>query len=566
MIEQGNNNQEIYPKDINDYLDKIKAFVHPNENSNNYNETIIDDEDDDDEDDCPYKKLDIYRYSAEDTLKDNKDNKNTITILFVGQSGAGKSTLINAYLNYLLGVFCDKPIRYKIVLGNKEKEKDQTMSQTSEIAVYQIKSPLYPGITFKLIDTPGFADTGNKESDSKIEMNAVDKEHLKKFNEFFNEKLMEEDDKLKLAICFVVKASENRVTNFQKTIISNILNLFGKDVGSNFLALLTHSDSSSPDAKKALIKEIEIFNKKKENKEKWCWCFSSIKYFEIIKGEGGAGQYKDNIKSFISFTNELMNLPEIDLKLTKTNLLLKNCLNVLKKTIKEENLSVLLNHYEALKDSEEKLNEQIKNYNEKNVELLKKQVELAEQQKKCEEYAKKIEEKNKEIENHKNKIEDCNQKIENYHQDLEKINNDKSKLENDISKEEKKLKEMNLKKREAEDELKKIENELKNYTNDKIQAKKIERLKNNMNFADEGVDGDIERVDVPHDVQYVIKTTERKEKFNPFWCPFNGFWWWNFNVSIADQKTGTEIMTWRGRGCARSSIRKLNSILDELEK
>ena len=65
---------------------------------------------------------------------------------------------------------------------------------------------------------------------------------------------------------------------------------------------------------------------------------------------------------------------------------------------------------------------------------------------------------------------------------------------------------------------------------------------------------------------YIVKVYERREKFNPFWCPFNGFWWWNFNVSIADQKTGTEIMSWRGRGCANSSLRKLNTILDELEK
>ena len=72
--------------------------------------------------------------------------------------------------------------------------------------------------------------------------------------------------------------------------------------------------------------------------------------------------------------------------------------------------------------------------------------------------------------------------------------------------------------------------------------------------------------EVPADVRYVIEVEERKEKFNPFWCPLNGFWWWNFNVSIADQKTGEEIMTWRGRGCANSSIRKLNDILDELEK
>ena len=50
------------------------------------------------------------------------------------------------------------------------------------------------------------------------------------------------------------------------------------------------------------------------------------------------------------------------------------------------------------------------------------------------------------------------------------------------------------------------------------------------------------------------------------WCIFNGFWWWNFNVSIADQKTGEELLTWRGRGCANSSVRLLNKILDDMEK
>lgn len=64
---------------------------------------------------------------------------------------------------------------------------------------------------------------------------------------------------------------------------------------------------------------------------------------------------------------------------------------------------------------------------------------------------------------------------------------------------------------------------------------------------------------------YVVKVNERKETFNPFWCLFNGFWWWNFNVSIADQRTGEEILSWRGRGCANSSLRKLDKLLDELE-
>ena len=52
----------------------------------------------------------------------------------------------------------------------------------------------------------------------------------------------------------------------------------------------------------------------------------------------------------------------------------------------------------------------------------------------------------------------------------------------------------------------------------------------------------------------------------PIWCIFNGFWWWHFNVSIADNKTGEELLNWSGRGCRNSSIRKLNRYLEKLEK
>ncbi|MBN1324662.1 MAG: hypothetical protein JW974_00350 [Alphaproteobacteria bacterium] len=65
--------------------------------------------------------------------------------------------------------------------------------------------------------------------------------------------------------------------------------------------------------------------------------------------------------------------------------------------------------------------------------------------------------------------------------------------------------------------------------------------------------------------RYVVKVSERREFFFPIWCTFNGFWWWNFNVSIADQKTGEEILSWRGRGCANSSLNKLDKVLNQLE-
>ena len=77
--------------------------------------------------------------------------------------------------------------------------------------------------------------------------------------------------------------------------------------------------------------------------------------------------------------------------------------------------------------------------------------------------------------------------------------------------------------------------------------------------------GTRETVMVPVKAKYVVRVEERREILRPIWCAFNGFWWWNFNVSISDRTNGTEILSWRGRGCANSSVDKLNSILDTLE-
>ena len=79
-------------------------------------------------------------------------------------------------------------------------------------------------------------------------------------------------------------------------------------------------------------------------------------------------------------------------------------------------------------------------------------------------------------------------------------------------------------------------------------------------------DLDMQTYEIPNNAKYVVYVEERKEFLRPIWCMFNGFWWWNFNASITEKKTGNEIMSWRGRGCQNSSIRKLNAILDELEK
>ncbi|MBQ6011890.1 MAG: hypothetical protein IJL23_02095 [Alphaproteobacteria bacterium] len=76
---------------------------------------------------------------------------------------------------------------------------------------------------------------------------------------------------------------------------------------------------------------------------------------------------------------------------------------------------------------------------------------------------------------------------------------------------------------------------------------------------------DLEVYSQSKDIRYSIIIDEKPAILRPIWCAFNGFWWWRFSLAISDRKTGTEILSWRGRGCANSSLRKLNNILDELE-
>ena len=65
--------------------------------------------------------------------------------------------------------------------------------------------------------------------------------------------------------------------------------------------------------------------------------------------------------------------------------------------------------------------------------------------------------------------------------------------------------------------------------------------------------------------RYIVQIDEGVTKFRPIWCAFNGFWWWKFNISIADNESGQELLGWVGHGCANSSVRLLERLLDDLE-
>lgn len=94
----------------------------------------------------------------------------------------------------------------------------------------------------------------------------------------------------------------------------------------------------------------------------------------------------------------------------------------------------------------------------------------------------------------------------------------------------------------------------------------VGKATNTTEFDDNSTGIELETDTVPKQAKYIVHVREREEKLRPVWCMFNGFWWWNFSISIADQQTGAELLTWRGRGCANSSLRLLDRILDEMEK
>ena len=155
--------------------------------------------------------LDIYLYpSRMFTAQEEADSK---SMMVVGQTGCGKTTLLNSLVNFLTGINFEDKFRYKII--DEGPNQNQAKSQTSEVTVYYIQPHNgYPPI--KIIDTPGFGDTGGIEVDKKI---------TKKIEKKFQTEINQIN-----AICFVAQSSNARLTPNQKYIFSSIMDLFGNEL------------------------------------------------------------------------------------------------------------------------------------------------------------------------------------------------------------------------------------------------------------------------------------------------------------------------------------------------
>jgi len=180
------------------------------------------------------KSLPLYWYGQREPIA----GKKYFTFLVVGETGTGKTTLLDAFVNCLADMkFVDK-WRWKLVDETWQKQAG-SKSQTTAISVYHILDER-PGkkCNIKLIDTPGFGDTGGMKKDL---------ETVQKFKSLFPNEIEQVD-----YILLVVKATETRMTGGNRYIFDQIQAMFGKDARDKFVLMLTFADGGSPVALKTL--------------------------------------------------------------------------------------------------------------------------------------------------------------------------------------------------------------------------------------------------------------------------------------------------------------------------
>ncbi|KAK3566889.1 hypothetical protein QTP86_004754 [Hemibagrus guttatus] len=191
-------------------------------------------------------------------------------LLMVGETGTGKTTLINAMTNYMLGVKFADEVWFEITEERGDHHmSDHSKSQTIKITMYEVFAQDNP-ICLTIIDIPGYGDTRGIEYGKQIA------ENLHKL--FHSDSGVKEID----AVCLVVKASENRLTDRQQYIFDAVLSLFGKDIENNIVIFITHSDGGPPKDALNAIKNAAIPCRKNERNEPEHFLFNNRQTEERI--------------------------------------------------------------------------------------------------------------------------------------------------------------------------------------------------------------------------------------------------------------------------------------------
>ncbi|KAK7123302.1 hypothetical protein R3I93_021651 [Phoxinus phoxinus] len=143
-------------------------------------------------------------------------------------------------INYMLGVKREDKVWFEITDDQSDRTSAQT--QTSSITVYGFYPQESP-IHLTIIDTPGYGDTRGAEKDKDIAMS------LCKSAEGMNEIH---------AVCLVMMAHQNRLSDRQIYIFNSVQSLFGRDITENIVLLFTHSTGARPKAALTAVEEAKV--------------------------------------------------------------------------------------------------------------------------------------------------------------------------------------------------------------------------------------------------------------------------------------------------------------------
>ncbi|XP_067234349.1 uncharacterized protein [Chanodichthys erythropterus] len=181
------------------------------------------------------------------TFGERDNDKPHKTILMVGETGTGKTTLINTIVNYMLGVQREDKVWFEITDDHQslQTSDESVHSQTSSITVYGFHDQKSP-VDLTIIDTPGYGDTRGIEKDKQIA------ESLLRL--CTSEKQIYEID----AVCLVINATQNRLSDRQRYIFDAVQSLFGRDIAENIVLLFTHSTGARPKNALTAVKVAKI--------------------------------------------------------------------------------------------------------------------------------------------------------------------------------------------------------------------------------------------------------------------------------------------------------------------
>ena len=265
--------------------------------------------------------LKVHLFPQKDlTIQDKESSSN---IMVIGETGTGKSTWINALINYLQGIQFEEKLRYNLFDEKKLQadyqrvhgEKPKGASVTDVPGVYNIEPTILFNNPIRIVDTAGYGDTRNTDTFN------YDEKITQDINTLFESSTIENLN----AVCLIFKATETRVHERTKYVITKLLELFGKDVKNNIVIIFTFANSFKDIPAMTTLADTTspFYQHLGDLKNYKSFVFNSKVYFmdnDISdNSEKNKMEYdfENNAKSFGSLLKHIFSLNRISLESTK---------------------------------------------------------------------------------------------------------------------------------------------------------------------------------------------------------------------------------------------------------